>query len=533
MKKLLNYLFKKQKIAAQTKEMGQGIIEYALLLGFIALAVYAVVRVMEPTIGNVFSDFVSDAPVAPPSLINYTPPPTFTPSPTIDPNASETPIPTNTPPVPPATATNTPTNTPIPTDTPTPTATAPCPIAGPFTVPGRVEMEDFRCGGSGVAFVDNPLNGPGSSIYRADVGDEGPDIGTNTDGGSGLHLGWVSSGEWVEYEVNAPTTGSYTLRLRYAAPSNVFPSMNIYVSQDPFSDGPVTVGPGSTGGWDTWLDAEVQILLFAGDNIVRFESNSPGTNGNYNYFEIVEFVATATPTVPSPTPSSTPTNTPVPTNTPPPTPTITPLPGGGDALLIVGNENNLNASDQAIQTRLQGLGYTVTVEDDNHANDGDAVGMEIIIISSTVNSNQLNDNDDNFDTVAVPLIVWEPYLFDDLNLTDSTANTHYGWYVDGNQIQITNSGHALAGGLSNGNVTITNGNYQRAWGAPNGNAIVIAQIPGESSRKTIFAYEAGASMFGMNAPARRVGFFPENDTAANMTNNGWILFDAAVNWASN
>ena len=37
----------------------------------------------------------------------------------------------------------------------------------------------------------------------------------------------------------------------------------------------------------------------------------------------------------------------------------------------------------------------------------------------------------------------------------------------------------------------------------------------------------------MNAPARRVGFFLDDNNATTLNGNGWALFDAAVTWASN
>ncbi|MCB8979544.1 MAG: hypothetical protein H6657_19210 [Ardenticatenaceae bacterium] len=133
-------------------EAGQGFVEYALILIFVGIAVVLIVSLMQPAIGGVFSRFVAQAPVAPPSLLNYTPPPTFTSTPTVDPLASPTPL----TPIPSitviASSTPIPTNTPIPSNTPTststntPTATVPC-AYGPHTVPAnstaRVQMEDL------------------------------------------------------------------------------------------------------------------------------------------------------------------------------------------------------------------------------------------------------------------------------------------------------------------------------------------------------------------------------------------------------
>lgn len=308
---------KKQTIPIPHRQQGQGFVEYALVLGFVALVVIAIVRVMEPTIANVFSEFANNAPVAPPSLMNYTPPATLTPVPTRDPAHTNTPVPT---------PSETPTNTPVPTDTPvptqtnTPTSTPTCPGYGPYVLTSggtlRVEMENFRCGGSGVAFFDNLSNGPGSDVYRPDAGISGPDLEASTDAGGGYIVGWVQNGEWVEYEVNVPTTTSYQFLVRYASPTGTTPRLTVTVSQGAFSSSQTVTLP-NTGSWQTWGQTSVVgVSMFAGNNTVRF--SFPSLGANYNYFEVREFIATATATAPPMTPTNTPTPIPTPTNTPVP-----------------------------------------------------------------------------------------------------------------------------------------------------------------------------------------------------------------------
>ena len=121
-----NFFHKRQHHAGSAPEKGQGLVEYALILALVALAVVVIIEVLEPAVANVFSQFVQQAPVAPPQLLSYTPPPTNqpppSPTPTLDPSITPsitptftpTPIPSNTP---------TPTTTPSPTNTPTPTIT--------------------------------------------------------------------------------------------------------------------------------------------------------------------------------------------------------------------------------------------------------------------------------------------------------------------------------------------------------------------------------------------------------------------------
>ena len=45
-----------------SKEKGQGLVEYAIILAFVALVVISVVRLLGPRIGNTFSDIASSLP---------------------------------------------------------------------------------------------------------------------------------------------------------------------------------------------------------------------------------------------------------------------------------------------------------------------------------------------------------------------------------------------------------------------------------------------------------------------------------------
>jgi pilus assembly protein Flp/PilA len=44
------------------KERGQGLVEYAIILAFVALVVISVVRLLGPRIGNTFSTIASSMP---------------------------------------------------------------------------------------------------------------------------------------------------------------------------------------------------------------------------------------------------------------------------------------------------------------------------------------------------------------------------------------------------------------------------------------------------------------------------------------
>ncbi|WP_420642328.1 carbohydrate-binding domain-containing protein [Candidatus Leptofilum sp.] len=278
-------------------ELGQGFVEYALILILVGIAVVLIVSLMQPAIGDVFSRFVAQAPVAPPSLVNYTPPPTASNTPTVDPLATATLTPSNTPT---ASQTPTPSQTPTASQTPTPSPTPTSPPCdyGPHQASAnstvRVEVEDFRCGtASEPSFSDQTGDGgSGSVVYRTDYGSEGPDLESTSDDGGGYNLGWTEDGEWLEFEVTASTNSAYTFIIRYAAP-NSNSQLRINTSYaDLTAQTPVLNLP-STGGTQNWGNYITQVTLFSGRNILRFNIANGGFN--LNYFDITPYVPTATP----------------------------------------------------------------------------------------------------------------------------------------------------------------------------------------------------------------------------------------------
>ena len=77
------------------------------------------------------------------------------------------------------------------------------------------------------------------------------------------------------------------------------------------------------------------------------------------------------------------------------------------ALLVAGS-TTLNAAETAVKTRLQNLGYVVTVKDARSSVTGDATGKTVVVISSTSTSNNLGTK---FTNVTVPVVIWQPLSF--------------------------------------------------------------------------------------------------------------------------
>ncbi len=201
--------------------------------------------------------------------------------------------------------------------------------------------------------------------------------------------------------------------------------------------------------------------------------------------------------------------------------------GSGQALLIVGN-TALNSGDQALKTRMETLGFTVVVKDAAASASSDANGKDLVFISSTINS---SDASTKFKNVAVPVIVCENALLDDMDMA-SDPSGNYGTVSGTNGIVVTNSSHPLAAGLSTGNAVVYASNNSLTWGKPGPNATAIANVAGNATQIVLFAYETGVEMAGINAPARRVGFFLTDVSASLLTAQGTQLLDAALLWTA-
>jgi len=137
------------------------------------------------------------------------------------------------------------------------------PYSGTPNLPGTVSAELFDRGGEGVAYHDHEPENFGGAFRT----DEGVDIADSA--GAGRHIGWLDVGDWTKYTVNVATTGSYTMKLRYASMS----SGTLSRARVTFSQGgSKELDLANTGGWDSWQIATTSIDLTAGAQVMTVES---------------------------------------------------------------------------------------------------------------------------------------------------------------------------------------------------------------------------------------------------------------------
>lgn len=144
----------------------------------------------------------------------------------------------------------------------------------------RIEAEDYDNGGQGVAYSDSHPSNVGGA-YRGDA----VDIQATSDAGGGYNVGWIDTGEWLEYTVEVARTGVYDLDLRVASGASGGALRILLDGVD--ATGTVTI-PG-TGGWQQWQTVSVpSVSLTEGQHVVRIAVDAGGFNLNWAEFEPVQ-----------------------------------------------------------------------------------------------------------------------------------------------------------------------------------------------------------------------------------------------------
>ncbi len=101
-------------------------------------------------------------------------------------------------------------------------------------------------------------------------------IQTETCSEGGLNVGYIESGDWMDYLVNPSSTGSYTLSFRVAS-TGTTGAFQIKSGSTVLA----TVIVPNTGGWQNWTTVSTTVNLNAGSQTVRLQATGTGWNINW------------------------------------------------------------------------------------------------------------------------------------------------------------------------------------------------------------------------------------------------------------
>ncbi|HWJ92997.1 MAG TPA: carbohydrate-binding protein, partial [Flavisolibacter sp.] len=104
------------------------------------------------------------------------------------------------------------------------------------------------------------------------------------DAGGGLNVGWQENNDWMDYSVNVPAAGTYTVNFRVAT-TNTGVQFQL---RNASGTSLATVTVPNTGWWQTYQTVSAQVTLPAGQQTLRIvTTDAKGSGWNINWWEIV------------------------------------------------------------------------------------------------------------------------------------------------------------------------------------------------------------------------------------------------------
>jgi len=153
-------------------------------------------------------------------------------------------------------------------------------------LPGRIQAENYDTGGEGVGYYNTTVGNPGGAYRSDDVG-----IESTSDTGGGYDVGWLNTGEWLEYTVNPMDPSAiYSISVRVAAASS---GGQLRVRLNGTVLGTITIP--NTGGYQTWQTLvlpNVPIQGSSGSQALRLEVLNSGFNVNWIELDRVQICGT-------------------------------------------------------------------------------------------------------------------------------------------------------------------------------------------------------------------------------------------------
>jgi len=226
-------------------------------------------------------------------------------------------------------------------------------------------------------------------------------------------------------------------------------------------------------------------------------------------------------------------------------------PTSRNILMVCGDENRrvlpcTSISDVFVKNHLEiDMGHKVTrIPHDAEgsemlaaANAADLVILAESLLSATVGTKIVS--------TPTPVLSYEAFLPDEFGLINPNGERmdpgtpdqgDYGAIDDQTAINIVNPKHPLAAGLS-GHVQVYRVPREMNWAEDLAlSAEVVATLPDYPKAAVIYVIRRGAKLYdGTPNPGLRIQYFIENDnetgTVNLMTEDGYRLFDAAINYA--
>lgn len=199
--------------------------------------------------------------------------------------------------------------------------------------------------------------------------------------------------------------------------------------------------------------------------------------------------------------------------------------GCQESILFVAGSAPAPAGDRSLLAGLEDRapgGDCVTTVADNDVTVTQAEAYDVVVIASSVHLDRIGGR---LRDAAVPILVSEAYLFDDMGLVAQGGARELG---DRTTIRVADSGHRLAAGYS-GPIGVYASpaplNYGRRWAIGDQR---VARTSNAHYRWSLVAFPAGSQLVDGPAAAARVAFFASY--GAVLSPQGHDLLDASIDW---
>jgi beta-glucanase (GH16 family) len=128
-------------------------------------------------------------------------------------------------------------------------------------IPGIIYAVNYDSGGEGIAYHDTSADNEGGGSRQ----DEGVDTEAN-DGGE--NVGWIETGEWLEYSVDVTFSGTYDIEFRVASTGSTGKFALLMNGENRTG----TISVPSTGAWNVFTSVIVRdVPLSSSDTLMRVE----------------------------------------------------------------------------------------------------------------------------------------------------------------------------------------------------------------------------------------------------------------------
>ncbi len=147
------------------------------------------------------------------------------------------------------------------------------------SIPGVLEAENYKPGGSGIGYQDFTSGNTGGAYKQDDV-----DIENTVDTKGEFNVGWIDTGEWLAYDINATSTlNTYDIDFRVASP-NGQGKFHLEIGGVTITD---VISVPNTGNWQKYETVTVtDINIPAGQHELRVVFDNSGLNLNYIAFKV-------------------------------------------------------------------------------------------------------------------------------------------------------------------------------------------------------------------------------------------------------